>query len=810
MALATGQITIVDLNDVTLQGFLNSDQPKLQLLSTSGTYTPNWGVEANNVNITAELYEMGDSTNQALVGAKAGGATWSYKLVGETSFTTIISTTPGFTIGGTNSSQLKITANKMTLTATGMTIRYTTNYAPQSGMETIPYKMDIEYGLSVQGQTGKDAAPTAVGYLSNENITLTANKAGGVTPSQATTTMSILLGTSDDSANWSYSATATGCTITKASETSRTVTLETFTSDTGYVDIKATKSGFPTITKRFTVSKSKVGADGIPVNIDIAGPQIFAYDKEGALVGGASNKLTVTRTNVASYSVQSSINNGASWETVASAANQILISGDTVTVYATASVWSLSKTLSIKVSSGSVSDVITLYKVSDGAAAKSLEIMADGYTMVTNSSGVTAPNYITLTAKKQNTTSNVTWSSSPSVALFPAPTGGTAVTTGNVVYVRKGDLLAAAGKSTTITAALVDGGVTFTDKTTVSVLTEGLEGLTVVNQNESSTVPASYAGVVSDYSMTNNTLRVFEGATELTSTTATPTAGQYKVTATVTPSGKISTPAITVTGKPAVISNFSGMSSTTDSVSITYSISGRRINGTAFGPLLTSQTITKSKAGKDSVLVTAWAPEGDTFTNIALGTNPSLGLEARLIEGSSPKTPTSVLWFYQNPAVSATTSTGYHAKGGLGWHSMATDVASKYTGGTTLTPTIYADFVPGLTAFKVVVTYGGADYSDSVVVRDFTDPYQLTLDSSNGLTFVDGIISSTLTCIVRQNGVEIDGDGTLLNYSWTKTDKNGVPDTTWNALPKTLAKEVAITGSDISKKATFTCTVTKK
>ena len=119
---------------------------------------------------------------------------------------------------------------------------------------------------------------------------------------------------------------------------------------------------------------------------------------------------------------------------------------------------------SIKVSSGSVSDVITLYKVSDGAAAKSLEIMADGYTMVTNSSGVTAPNYITLTAKKQNTTSNVTWSSSPSVALFPAPTGGTAVTTGDVVYIRKGDLLAAAGKSTTITATLADGGATFTDK----------------------------------------------------------------------------------------------------------------------------------------------------------------------------------------------------------------------------------------------------------------------------------------------------------------------------------------------------------
>ena len=44
-------------------------------------------------------------------------------------------------------------------------------------METIPYKMDIEYGLSIQGQTGQDADPTAVGYLSNENITLTANKA---------------------------------------------------------------------------------------------------------------------------------------------------------------------------------------------------------------------------------------------------------------------------------------------------------------------------------------------------------------------------------------------------------------------------------------------------------------------------------------------------------------------------------------------------------------------------------------------------------------------------------------------------------
>lgn len=107
---------------------------------------------------------------------------------------------------------------------------------------------------------GEDGQNAVTGVLSNETHTLSANSSGTVSSyAGAVTTMSVFDGATDDSANWTYSAVAgTGVT---GSLNGRTYTVTGLSTDSGYVDITATKGGV-TVTKRFVLAKSKQGATG--------------------------------------------------------------------------------------------------------------------------------------------------------------------------------------------------------------------------------------------------------------------------------------------------------------------------------------------------------------------------------------------------------------------------------------------------------------------------------------------------------------------------------------------------------------------
>jgi hypothetical protein len=74
--------------------------------------------------------------------------------------------------------------------------------------------------------------------------------------------MTVINGTVDDSANWSYTR-VNGPNVT-STLVGRTLTLDSITAgqDASYVDITATRSGFISLVKRFSVSKSKSGTAG--------------------------------------------------------------------------------------------------------------------------------------------------------------------------------------------------------------------------------------------------------------------------------------------------------------------------------------------------------------------------------------------------------------------------------------------------------------------------------------------------------------------------------------------------------------------
>ncbi len=108
---------------------------------------------------------------------------------------------------------------------------------------------------------------TAVGFgaitavLSNEAHTVPTDSAGNNGNfTGCATTVTIYNGTTDDSANWTVAATpAAGVT---GSLVGKTYTVTAMTVDTGYVDLVASRSGYASVTKRFTLTKSKGGATG--------------------------------------------------------------------------------------------------------------------------------------------------------------------------------------------------------------------------------------------------------------------------------------------------------------------------------------------------------------------------------------------------------------------------------------------------------------------------------------------------------------------------------------------------------------------
>ena len=219
---------------------------------------------------------------------------------------------------------------------------------------------------------------------------------------------------------------------------------------------------------------------------------------------------------------------------------------------------------------------------------------------------------------------------------------------------------------------------------------------------------------------------------------------------------------------------------------------------------------------------------GHVFKDEAAGPTPAnITLNATLVRGSeddtttADATPYSVTWYKRVSTAEDTDGTAdgwlkldsgkYYFTDGT---SATADNTSKtkmyYVNGRTLT--VYPDGVDGEDTFKAIAkdTYASsASYNKSFpatfTIVDLSDPYSLKITSSNGETFKNGNISTTLTAIVQQGGIDVDTTKKNITYAWTKYNANGNADTSFN--PGNV-RSVNITGSDVSSRATFMCTAT--
>jgi hypothetical protein len=231
-------------------------------------------------------------------------------------------------------------------------------------------------------------------------------------------------------------------------------------------------------------------------------------------------------------------------------------------------------------------------------AAKTIRQSASAQVFTELKNGTVSPDFIQFSAAKENITATTNWSTSPSVTLYTTqgPTGGSVTTTGDTVYLRKADF--GANQLVEITSTS-DGK---TDKITVVRVKEGSDALTIVLTNEAHTIAAANDGTVLSYAGSGTDIYVYEGATQLDYDGVGTAAGKWTVTAV----GSNVTPgALSDGGNYATMAVVSGMSA--NQASVTFTISGKKLNGTAFSAITKIQSLTKSIKGADGAAGTSGA-----------------------------------------------------------------------------------------------------------------------------------------------------------------------------------------------------------
>lgn len=261
--------------------------------------------------------------------------------------------TPTFSVISGNA-VLTSVDNKATLQFTDMTSTSATVRA-----------MLVEDGITYQDDETVvklvDGYDTIQALLTNETVTLPADALGTVISYQgASTKIQVFNGIIDTTNLWTFSrVNSEGVSSTLAGNT---VTLTSLTSDIGYVDITAARTGFPSITKRFSLSKAKNGSDGSSEGLSISGDsQIFVVDSVG---GSSQTKITLTANLNNILGVPAWLVTAGTGNVVASA------DGLTATVpYAALTTETLTVAASVTYEGLIYSDIYTIAKLHNGSDA---------------------------------------------------------------------------------------------------------------------------------------------------------------------------------------------------------------------------------------------------------------------------------------------------------------------------------------------------------------------------------------------------------------------------------------------------------
>ena len=177
------------------------------------------------------------------------------------------------------------------------------------------------------------------------------------------------------------------------------------------------------------------------------------------------------------------------------------------------------------------------------------------------------------------------------------------------------------------------------DRITIPAVQQGSDAYTVILTNDSHTLPASSAGVVSSYTGSGTTITVYKGATQLVGiASGTPNASQFSVA--VSNNSNITEGSKSAASNNIIVADHSGMSNSVDTVKIDYTITVRPVSTNI--DFLKSQSLSKSKIGAAGADSTVAGPPGGTGGTGPTGPRQTTGLVYRTVTDSSiPTSPTN-------------------------------------------------------------------------------------------------------------------------------------------------------------------------
>ena len=225
----TDQVTVMRVADGS-QGLPGNSAPLLALLATAQTYTFNGAGAAapgtQTINFTAALQNVSGTATFVCTRFDGSGANLGTVAMGGSGNTRSLSVAQ---FGGASFATVSATLGGL------------------SDSTTV-----------VRLQDGANGTSPVVSDLTNDSHTVPADSGGNVTSFDgASSTMRVYVGVVDDSANWAY--TRTNSAGVGSSISGNTVSLTSFdaSAESGYIDVSATRAGYPTQTKRFVLAKAR-------------------------------------------------------------------------------------------------------------------------------------------------------------------------------------------------------------------------------------------------------------------------------------------------------------------------------------------------------------------------------------------------------------------------------------------------------------------------------------------------------------------------------------------------------------------------
>ena len=213
--------------------------------------------------------------------------------------------------------------------------------------------------------------------LSNEAMTVAAASDGTVASlSGVATTATVLLGGVDDSANWALTAgTPSGMT---GALSGKTYSVATLTADNAYVDLTASRTGFASLTKRFSVSKSRQGAQGVQ------GPTVTITANRALSFTSSDGTLDASQTDIVFTAATTSITSPTyAWTFTGLQTNPTASTTASQTI--TAAQFGTSKSATVTCTVGTYKETLTIVRLEKSTAAAGATV---GATWGTNVSSI--------------------------------------------------------------------------------------------------------------------------------------------------------------------------------------------------------------------------------------------------------------------------------------------------------------------------------------------------------------------------------------------------------------------------------------